>query len=441
MLFFVPYGTDAPVYHFPYATIGLIVINALMFLGFCQDLANDIPPEFETPDGKRFTVEQLAMHAENDQDDEFIQIGDDSVDLSKVKPVWTEDNIGRAMMLSFGQGYRPWEWVTNMFMHAGWMHLIGNMIFLWSFGLVVEGKVGWLLLSSIYVAMGVVQSFVVQTIMFFAMGGHALGASSAIFALLAVAVIWAPRNNFDTLLLFGFRPFTFEVPILMFGFIYVAMNFAFWSLGGHGMGSEALHLTGFLIGIPVGFVMLQKGWVDCEGYDLISYWTGKEGKESDVGKKPKVPKGPPPKSADEENASRMTSQQAIATMQLQITEAIQEGNMDVAVAIQRKLAKSHPNASWQQPQLFAIIQAYLKIKDFAKAEPLMEEHIALFDKRQFAIQVSLVKLWLQSQRPRHALRYIDGMNPAFLLPEESKQLEPLVAYAKKQIAMGVLEVS
>ena len=441
MFLFVPYGTDAPVYHFPYATIGLIVINTLMFLGFCQELDNGSVPELETPNGKRFSVEELAVYAENDQDDSVIQIGDEAVDLSKVKPVWTDGNIGRGMMLSFGRGYRPWEWLTNMFMHAGWMHLIGNMIFLWSFGLVVEGKVGWLLFSGIYIAMGVMQSFLVQTLMFFASGGYALGASSAIFALLAVAVIWAPRNDFDTLLLIGFRPITFEIPILMFGFIYVAMNFAIWSFAGHGMGSEALHLTGFLVGIPVGFGMLKTGLVDCEGYDLISYWTGKEGEESEVGKKPKIEKDPKSKSPEEQNASRMTSQQAIATMQPQITQAIQEGNVDAAVAIQRKLAKSHANVPWQQSQLFAIIQAYLKKKDYSKAEPLIEEHIALFDQRRFALQVSLVKLWLQSQRPRHALRYMDGMNPAFLLPEESQQLEPLVVYAKKQISSGVLEVS
>ena len=440
MFLLVPYGTDAPVYHFPYATIGLIVANTLMFICFCQDLGSGIP-EFKTPDGNRVSIEELALLVkEHAEDDGTVQIGEEAVDLANLKPVISGESIGRQMMLSFGKGYRPWEWFTNMFMHADWMHLIGNMVFLWAFGLVVEGKIGGFVFTGIYVAMGVVQSFLVQTLMFFAEGGYALGASSAIFALLAIAVIWAPRNDFETLLLLGFRPFTFEIPILMFGFIYVAMNFAFWSLGGHGMGSEALHLTGFLVGVPVGFAMLTIGLVDCEGYDLISYWTGKEGKESEVGKKPRKEKSSEQKS-QEENSSRISSQQAIATMQPQVGQAIQEGNIDLAVSIQRKLAKSHSSVPWQQLQLFAIIQAYFKTKEYTKVEPLIEEHIALFDQRRFALQISLIKLWLQSHRPRHALRYIDGMNPAFLLPEESKQLEPLVAYAKKQIASGVLEVS
>jgi len=73
MFLFVPYGTDAPVYHFPYATIGLIVINTLMFLGFCQELDNGSVPELETPSGKRFSVKELAAYAENDQDDSVIQ--------------------------------------------------------------------------------------------------------------------------------------------------------------------------------------------------------------------------------------------------------------------------------------------------------------------------------------------------------------------------------
>ena len=55
----------------------------------------------------------------------------------------------------------------------------------------------------------------------------------------------------------------------MFGFIYVTMNFVFWSMGGQSVGTEALHLSGFLVGFPVGFFMRYYGFVDCEGFDLL----------------------------------------------------------------------------------------------------------------------------------------------------------------------------
>ena len=45
--------------------------------------------------------------------------------------------------LVLGDGLHPLQWVTNNFMHSGFFHLAGNMIFLWTFGLVVEGKLGW----------------------------------------------------------------------------------------------------------------------------------------------------------------------------------------------------------------------------------------------------------------------------------------------------------
>jgi membrane associated rhomboid family serine protease len=428
----IPYNTDAPLYHFPIATIATIVINVLMFLTFCQDLDQATFHEFQTPTGERISIEEVGQRLEENPEGRA-----DFDDLKEYVPIIEDGGFGRHLMLSFGAGYRPWQWITNMFMHADWMHLIGNMVFLWSFGLVVEGKLGWVVFSIVYVGMGIVQSFLVQTLMLFADGGAALGASSAIFALLALTVIWAPKNCFDTMLLIGIRPMTFEIPILMFGFIYVAMNFFFWSMAGHNMGSEALHLSGFLVGIPVGFFMLLRGMVDCEGYDLISYWQGKEGVDSEFHQE-KIQERNIAK--DKTLVAAASSPQNVENLQEQVSQAISEGKIDLAVSLQRKLAKAHSNLRWQQPHLLAIIESYWKAKEYVKVTPLLEEHIELFDKHRFPLQQRLIKLWLKAQRPRLALRYIEEMNPALLQANEAEQLMPLVAHAKKMIKDGVLEL-
>lgn len=173
----IPYSTDAPIYHYPIATVTLIVINVIVFFGVSIGVSE--------------VSHQVAFELEP-------------------APDWREE-----LLLQYGQGLRPWQWITNMFMHANIVRLVGNMIFLWSFGLVLEGKMGWLLFLTVYVGMGCFQSFLLQTSLFF-LDGASLGASGAIFSLMALVVIFAPLNCYETVLWIMIRPLFFETPILVF---------------------------------------------------------------------------------------------------------------------------------------------------------------------------------------------------------------------------------
>src|ERR1700733_5012775 len=59
--------------------------------------------------------------------------------------------------------FRPITLVTSMFMHAGWLHIIGNMIFLWAFGKSLEDAMGHVKFLGFYlicgIAAGIVQVF------------------------------------------------------------------------------------------------------------------------------------------------------------------------------------------------------------------------------------------------------------------------------------------
>lgn len=128
-------------------------------------------------------------------------------------------------------------------------------------------------------------------------------------------------------------------------------------------------------------------------------------------------------------------------MASQVDQAIQEGNFDLAVALQAKISVNNPGAIWTHLQLIAVIQHYLKSQQYAKVEPLLELHIEQFEEHRFQLQLKLIKVWLHNQRPRHALRYIRGLNPAFLKDIEKVDLGKLAVYAQKQIDSGVLETS
>ncbi len=86
-----------------------------------------------------------------------------------------------------------------------------------------------------------------------------------------------------------------------------------------------------------------------------------------------------------------------------------------------------------------MIQIYIKQKQWAKVEPLIEKHLELFEQHRFALQVKLIKIWLQAERPRHALRYMQGINGAFMSETEKSEIKKLAEYAKQQIRSGVIE--
>lgn len=434
----IPYSTDAPIYHYPIATVTFIVINVLCFFGLCIGLSDssfkDIDHFLDANGNKVEKFEMLEQLEKLQAQDE-----DARPALNQLRPVMGEDSDWRTeLVLQHGRGLRPWQWLTTLFMHADIMHLIGNMIFLWSFGLLLEGKLGWWLFAPVYLGMGAAQAFAEQTLMFFS-SGFSLGASAAIFSLLALVVIFAPLNSFETFFFIGFRFFMVEAPILVFCAIYLFMNGFFFVLGGGSIGLEALHLSGFLIGVPVGLFMLTRGYVDCEGFDIISHFSDKKGSESKVGKKNLKARESKREAKERALLPKSDQGQVRAKMADQVDQSIQDGNFDLAVALQTKIAMNNPGAVWTHKQLIAVIQHYLKEKQLDKAEPIIHKHIELFEEHRFPLQLKLLKLWLHGQRPRHALRYIRGLNPAFLQEDEKAELKKLADYAQKQIQSGVLE--
>ena len=70
-----------------------------------------------------------------------------------------------AFYLAHGDGLHPVQWVTANFMHAGVLHLVFNMISLWVFGMIVEGKIGWWRMLVVYLGIGVVQNAIIQVMM------------------------------------------------------------------------------------------------------------------------------------------------------------------------------------------------------------------------------------------------------------------------------------
>src|SRR5579863_4932948 len=91
--------------------------------------------------------------------------------------------------------------VTAMFMHAGWLHILGNMVFLWAFGPEVEDAMGRIQYLAFYLLSGLVASLAQIAGM-----PHStipnLGASGAIAGVMGAFLITYPRDQIRTLVLF-----------------------------------------------------------------------------------------------------------------------------------------------------------------------------------------------------------------------------------------------
>jgi membrane associated rhomboid family serine protease len=88
--------------------------------------------------------------------------------------------------------------VTAMFMHAGWMHILGNMVFLWAFGPAIEDAMGRMRYLVFYLLGGVL-AMLAQVAGSPASRIPCLGASGAIAAVMGAFIVLYPRDRIRTL--------------------------------------------------------------------------------------------------------------------------------------------------------------------------------------------------------------------------------------------------
>ncbi len=124
------------------------------------------------------------------------------------------------------QGISYWPFLTNMFLHGGWMHLIGNMWTLWIFGDNVEDRLGRGRYLLFYVVCGLAAS---MTHVVFNMSSEvpAIGASGAIAGVMGAYFVMFPHSRVITLVPIFFWPFFFEIPAVIYlGFWFLTQLFS-----------------------------------------------------------------------------------------------------------------------------------------------------------------------------------------------------------------------
>jgi len=216
---FLPLGTDRPRRRPTLVTHALIAANALVFIGMLL-LAAGSP----------------ALHE-------------------------------RAMAtLHLSRGSGAWSWVTYAFLHAGPVHLLGNLLFLWVFGPNVEDRIGRIGFTAFYLTAAAAAGL-----------GHVasspapvVGASGAISAVTGAYLVLFPRTHVRTLIIFLFIG-VFMIPAWWFIAFAIFWDFVpMLRSGGASRVAYEAHLAGYGFGILVSVALLWTRAIRREPYDLFT---------------------------------------------------------------------------------------------------------------------------------------------------------------------------
>jgi membrane associated rhomboid family serine protease len=141
--------------------------------------------------------------------------------------------------------------LTSMFLHGGWMHLIGNMWFLWIFGNNVEDSMGHARFAAFYLLCGLAAALL-QIFFQPDSGLPMVGASGAIGGVMGAYVVLYPRVRVHTAVVLGFYVTRFAVPAsFMLGYWFLIQLVGGAAALGRSGGGVAFwaHVGGFAAGV------------------------------------------------------------------------------------------------------------------------------------------------------------------------------------------------
>jgi membrane associated rhomboid family serine protease len=147
--------------------------------------------------------------------------------------------------------------LTSMFLHGGWMHLIGNMLFLWVFSDNIEAVIGTPLYFVFYLAGGLAGS-AAHILSATASTIPSVGASGAIAAVLGAYIVMFPQSRVRLLVFLGYRAGVTRVSAIVFLGIWAVTQF-FSGVASLGVATAQTggvawfaHIGGFAFGLVVG---------------------------------------------------------------------------------------------------------------------------------------------------------------------------------------------
>lgn len=428
----------------PVVTFALIAINVLVFLGTHWTMEAQSPERTEV---RTHLILLAATHPElkiPDDVDQFItevqkkippelwkQIAhpnrksEDAWD-ARIRTVTDRDEL-QAEMDSLSERFaeqsktsildnygfvpahpRPLSFLTSMFLHTGWLHLIGNMWFLWLAGFVLEDKWGRLIYPAFYLLAGIAASLVHAI---FSPGSlaPALGASGAVAALMGGFLVRFPKLKITMLWFMLISRVRFKAYAYWLLPVWLFMEVFYGTLFGQSTGvAHWAHVGGFVFG-ALGALVIQRTGLEHKANAVI---------EDKIG---------------------WTADPAI----VQGTEFMEKGQFDEGIAVLKKHIATKPDAidahsllrqlHWRKQDVPAhlestikLCQLHLKAQDAdAALEDYQEYSNAGGDRMPAATWLELCRIFEGKQDYQRAVEEYEHLAKAF--PTERPSLLALLS--------------
>lgn len=239
----IPFHDDNPTHRFPYVTVGIILLNVVIFVIFSAQ--DERTQRIATA---RFGfVPEVLSNVNNGQPVK--------VDLYPDLPDTDMDDKNRYLEIQPTVSHVGFSLVTSMFMHAGWFHVLGNMLFFWVFGNNIEDRLGHVVFTLFYLAGGAMADLCHWLM---AQPPYDLmpvvGASGAVAVILGAYAVTYPRAKVRVFVLLGCIPLIIQIPAMIVLGLWVLKDiFAVWMEHQGFVTNVALwaHIGGFFTGALV----------------------------------------------------------------------------------------------------------------------------------------------------------------------------------------------
>ncbi len=186
-----------------------------------------------------------------------------------VQRVGTEPALSASVLdLGLVPATAAWHsYLSSMFLHGGWLHLIGNIWFLWIFGNNVEDAMGHVRFVVFYLLCGIAAALAQIA----ADPGSEIpmvGASGAIGGVMGAYVLLYPRVHVHLLVVLGFYVTTFAVPaVFMLGYWFLLQLVSGWATeGAEGGVAFWAHAGGFIAGAILVFLFRNRRLLERHPY-------------------------------------------------------------------------------------------------------------------------------------------------------------------------------
>lgn len=217
---FIPIGTDRPTTRPTLITYWLLAVNFLIFIvGFAIE-QND-PDRYES--------------------------------LLRPLMLWPQEHA-----------FHAWQLISYQFLHGGWAHVLGNMLFLFVFGPPVEDRFGRIAFLAFYLVGGVASGGVHMLFD----NAPVLGASGAISGVTGAFLVLFPLTRIRALLFF-FIIGVYAIPAWWFIGFAIAKDLIFQGFGDQGVAYMA-HIGGYVYGAAISISLLWLKVIPREPFDLFS---------------------------------------------------------------------------------------------------------------------------------------------------------------------------